>query len=175
MQASTAVTAARASILSTTSWGVGTKTLSDWLEKRGRVAIGGVDTRRLTREIRNQGAPHVALAHNPDGEFDIVPFPGGTGKVTEDRYEAILTHNRNLAPDLTLQIGGGYEYSKLAQSGDRGLTREFWRPKGSVTLAWAANPKLDLSFKLARTVGQLSFGTFANIRPRLYLFDPRGG
>ena len=95
-----------------------------------------------------------------DGEFDIVPFPGGTGKVTEDRYEAILTHNRNLAPDLTLQIGGGYEYSKLAQSGDRGLTREFWRPKGSVTLAWAANPKFDLSFKLARTVGQLSFGTF---------------
>ncbi|MEL6434363.1 MAG: glutamine-hydrolyzing carbamoyl-phosphate synthase small subunit [Pseudomonadota bacterium] len=45
--------------------------LADWLERRGRVAIGGIDTRRLTRAIRQQGAPHVALAHNPDGQFDV--------------------------------------------------------------------------------------------------------
>lgn len=45
-------------------------TLSNWLASRGRIAIGGVDTRRLTRAIRQQGAPHVALAHNPDGVFD---------------------------------------------------------------------------------------------------------
>ncbi|MDD9706945.1 MAG: glutamine-hydrolyzing carbamoyl-phosphate synthase small subunit [Paracoccaceae bacterium] len=45
--------------------------LTTWLEKRGRIAIGGIDTRRLTRAIRQQGAPHVALAHNPDGVFDI--------------------------------------------------------------------------------------------------------
>ncbi|AXI54061.1 Carbamoyl-phosphate synthase small chain (plasmid) [Pseudoseohaeicola sp. NH-UV-7] len=45
--------------------------LSDWLASRGRIAVGGIDTRRLTREIRQQGAPHVALAHNPDGVFDI--------------------------------------------------------------------------------------------------------
>jgi len=30
-----------------------------------------VDTRRLTRAIRQQGAPHVVLAHDPDGNFDI--------------------------------------------------------------------------------------------------------
>ena len=47
-----------------------TETLTDWLAKRGRIAIGGVDTRRLTRAIRRQGAPHVALAHDPDGNFD---------------------------------------------------------------------------------------------------------
>ncbi len=45
--------------------------LVDWLTKRGRICIGGVDTRRLTRAIRQQGAPHVALAHDPDGKFDI--------------------------------------------------------------------------------------------------------
>jgi carbamoyl-phosphate synthase small subunit len=33
--------------------------------------MGGVDTRRLTRAIRQQGAPHVALAHDPEGRFDI--------------------------------------------------------------------------------------------------------
>lgn len=45
--------------------------LTDWLARRGRIAIGGVDTRRLTRAIRQQGAPHVALAHDPAGNFDI--------------------------------------------------------------------------------------------------------
>jgi carbamoyl-phosphate synthase small subunit len=44
--------------------------LSDWLARRGRVAMGGVDTRRLTRAIRQAGAPHVALAHSSDGVFD---------------------------------------------------------------------------------------------------------
>ena len=44
--------------------------LSDWLAKRARVAIGGIDTRRLTRAIRQQGAPHVALAYDPNGQFD---------------------------------------------------------------------------------------------------------
>ena len=45
--------------------------LMDWLARRGRIGIGGLDTRRLTRAIRQQGAPHVALAHDPDGNFDI--------------------------------------------------------------------------------------------------------
>jgi carbamoyl-phosphate synthase small subunit len=45
--------------------------LSDWLARRGRIGIGGVDTRRLTRAIRLQGAPHAAIAHDPEGRFDI--------------------------------------------------------------------------------------------------------
>jgi carbamoyl-phosphate synthase small subunit len=48
-----------------------TEPLQDWLARRGRIAIGGIDTRRLTRAIRQQGAPHVALAHDPDGAFDL--------------------------------------------------------------------------------------------------------
>ncbi|MXX91165.1 MAG: glutamine-hydrolyzing carbamoyl-phosphate synthase small subunit [Boseongicola sp. SB0677_bin_26] len=48
-----------------------TSSLSDWLERRGRIGIGGIDTRRLTRAIRQLGAPHVALAHDPSGEFDV--------------------------------------------------------------------------------------------------------
>ncbi len=45
--------------------------LTNWLKSGNRIGIGGVDTRRLTRAIRQQGAPHVALAHNPEGVFDI--------------------------------------------------------------------------------------------------------
>ncbi len=62
-------------------------TLSDWLARRGRIGMGGVDTRRLTRAIRQQGAPHVALAHDPEGRFDIEAlvrdaraFPGLVGR-----------------------------------------------------------------------------------------------
>lgn len=57
-------------------------------------------------------------------------------------------------------LGAGGEYSKLAQTGPGGLTREFWRPKGSLTLGWTPGNNWDLSLKLARTVGQLNFGDF---------------
>ena len=45
--------------------------LGTWLTRQGRIGIGGVDTRRLTRAIRQQGAPHVAIAHDPEGKFDL--------------------------------------------------------------------------------------------------------
>jgi carbamoyl-phosphate synthase small subunit len=44
--------------------------LSAWLARRGRIGVSGVDTRRLTRRIRDQGMPHAALAHAADGIFD---------------------------------------------------------------------------------------------------------
>jgi hypothetical protein len=97
---------------------------------------------------------------NPSGGLDETPFPGGTGGVKEDRYESILTHSRQLTPKLSLQMGGGFEYSKLQQTGSMGLTRTFWRPKGSVNLAWNVEKGFDLSLKLARVVGQLSFSDF---------------
>ncbi|RIV87935.1 TonB-dependent receptor plug domain-containing protein [Aurantiacibacter zhengii] len=97
---------------------------------------------------------------DPSGEFVAIPFPNGTGGVTEDRYEMILTHSRSLAGNLTVQVGAGAEYSTIAQTGAGGLTRSFWRPKGSVNLAWAVEDGLDVSLELARSVGQLSFGDF---------------
>ena len=44
--------------------------LIEWLENNDLIAIGGIDTRRLTRIIRKQGAPHVAIEHNKDSDFD---------------------------------------------------------------------------------------------------------
>ena len=45
--------------------------LSGWMNRNGRVGISGVDTRRLTRLIRDRGMPHVAIAYAPDGVFDV--------------------------------------------------------------------------------------------------------
>jgi len=48
-----------------------TRSLADWLARNGRIGVGGVDTRRLTRAIRQHGAPNVAIAHDPNGNFDL--------------------------------------------------------------------------------------------------------
>jgi len=108
---------------------------------------------------RYRGEAHL-FDLDPAGGFVELPFPNGTGGVTEDRYETILTHGRQLAGNLSLQIGVGGEYSKLSQTGPMGLTRTFWRPKGSASLSWTPAKGLDVSLKFARVVGQLSFGDF---------------
>ncbi|MEZ5737426.1 MAG: glutamine-hydrolyzing carbamoyl-phosphate synthase small subunit [Novosphingobium sp.] len=43
----------------------------NWLKDHGKVGLAGVDTRALTRRIRTSGAPNAAIAHDPDGNFDI--------------------------------------------------------------------------------------------------------
>ena len=45
--------------------------LDAWMKARGVVGLAGVDTRRLTRTIRQQGMPHGVIAHSPDGRFDL--------------------------------------------------------------------------------------------------------
>ncbi|MEL6765849.1 MAG: glutamine-hydrolyzing carbamoyl-phosphate synthase small subunit [Pseudomonadota bacterium] len=47
-----------------------TAPLGEWMRRHGRIGVAGVDTRRLTRLIREQGMPHVAIAHAADGEID---------------------------------------------------------------------------------------------------------
>jgi len=44
---------------------------SEWLASKGKVGLSGVDTRALTRRIRNAGAPNAVIAHDPEGNFDI--------------------------------------------------------------------------------------------------------
>ncbi len=42
-----------------------------WMAANGLIGISGVDTRALTRRIREAGAPNGVIAHAPDGRFDI--------------------------------------------------------------------------------------------------------
>jgi hypothetical protein len=98
---------------------------------------------------------------SPAGDFEEVAFPGGSGRVHEDRYEVLATWGRPLAKNLEMQLVAGGEYSTLTSNSDvASLTRSFFRPKGSLSLAWKASPSLDISLKLARKVGQLNFYDF---------------
>jgi hypothetical protein len=96
----------------------------------------------------------------PTGEWIDQPFEGGTGGVSEDRYEGLLSFGRKLTDKLNFQIIAGAEHSTITQTGMNGLTRSFFRPKGSISLAWTPSPDFDVSVKLRRRVLQLSFYDF---------------
>jgi len=44
---------------------------ADWMRKWGRIGIAGVDTRALTKLVREEGPPNIAIAHNEGGQFDL--------------------------------------------------------------------------------------------------------
>ncbi len=48
-----------------------TGTFDNWLKSWGRIGLAGVDTRALTRRIREAGAPNAVIAHSPTGVFDL--------------------------------------------------------------------------------------------------------
>src|ERR1700724_2181611 len=45
--------------------------LEHWLKVRGIIGLAGIDTRALTRLIRQNGMPNAVIAHAPDGKFDL--------------------------------------------------------------------------------------------------------
>lgn len=45
--------------------------LDGWMKSRGVIGLAGVDTRALTQLIREKGAPHAVIAHDPEGRFDL--------------------------------------------------------------------------------------------------------
>lgn len=72
---------------------------AEWMARNGKIGLAGVDTRALTRRIRQSGAPNAVIAHAPDGKFDIPvlirraqEWPGLEGmdlaiRVTRDKHE----------------------------------------------------------------------------------------
>jgi carbamoyl-phosphate synthase small subunit len=58
----------------------------EWMAANGRIGIAGLDTRALTRLVRREGPPTIAIAHRRDGRFDLealrrmaVEWPGLEG------------------------------------------------------------------------------------------------
>jgi carbamoyl-phosphate synthase small subunit len=60
----------RADITEPSNWRA-TRHLDAWLTSSGIPGISGVDTRALTRRIRESGAPNGTIVHAPNGEFDL--------------------------------------------------------------------------------------------------------
>jgi carbamoyl-phosphate synthase small subunit len=45
--------------------------LNDWLKSHNLAGICGIDTRAMTRYIRDNGAPNAVICHKADGKFDL--------------------------------------------------------------------------------------------------------
>lgn len=45
--------------------------LDAWLKEQNIVGLCGIDTRALTRYIRENGMPNGVIAHDPEGQFDL--------------------------------------------------------------------------------------------------------
>src|SRR3546814_4312524 len=72
----------------------------------------------------------------------------------------VCSSDLKLTDKLNFQIIAGAEHSTITQTGVNGLTRGFFRPKGSISFAWAPTADFDISVKLRRRVLQLSFYDF---------------
>ncbi|MXP42044.1 TonB-dependent receptor plug domain-containing protein [Altererythrobacter soli] len=123
---------------------------------------GGVDNWQVSLEraynsLDQRGSLFLLGA---DGEFGEVPYPEGSGHVVETRHEGIVSWSRPLGSQADVQIAGGAEISELARFDSDIKPRKFFRPKGSVTLGWRPSEKWDLSLRLRRRVGQISFNDF---------------
>src|SRR3546814_11314034 len=77
-----------------------------------RIGLAGVDTRALTRRIRLSGAPNAAIAHDPEGYFDIdalltkaQSWPGLEGM---DLAIAVTGKETRLWKDGVWRLGFGY-------------------------------------------------------------------
>ena len=82
-----------------------------WLKKHGLVGICGVDTRALTRRLRDKGAANAILCHSASGEFDLpalhqkaVDWPGLDGMDLAKDVTCTQNYSWNEAP-WTLQDG----------------------------------------------------------------------
>ena len=96
------------------------KPLDDWLKGHNLPGICGVDTRAITRRVRDGGAPSGVVVHAPDGKFDIpdaAPRPRATGPASTAWTSPIeVTTKQTYGWDEThLGAGQGLRQARQAQ------------------------------------------------------------
>ena len=86
--------------------------LDQWLKSRGVVGLGGIDTRALTRFIRERGMPNAVIAHEPSGRFDIDALKAEArawpGLVGMDLVPLVTTGQRFTWQETPWDWEGGY-------------------------------------------------------------------
>jgi carbamoyl-phosphate synthase small subunit len=87
--------------------------LPAWLAQRGKIGLAGLDTRALTHRIRRGGAPNAAIAHSPDGRFDVPALieraRGWPGLEGMDLARDVTREREEGWQGGTWHLGQGYE------------------------------------------------------------------
>jgi carbamoyl-phosphate synthase small subunit len=83
-----------------------------WLKTNGRIGLAGVDTRALTRRIREMGPPNAVIAHRADGEFDVDELVAlardWTGLEGNDLAKPVTTLQTYKWDEGLWRLGSGY-------------------------------------------------------------------
>ena len=93
--------------------------LDGWLTSHQLIGISGIDTRQLTRRIREIGAPHGVIAHSETGEFDLdallaqaKAWPGLNGM---DLAKEVSCRQTYTWDEALWSLGGGYARQETPQ------------------------------------------------------------
>jgi carbamoyl-phosphate synthase small subunit len=90
--------------------------LGSWLQRRGIIGLSGIDTRALTRRIRELGMPKAAIAHNPEGKLDAVKLVaaarGWKGLEDADLAIDVSSPERFENHDGVWDLGAGFDQPK---------------------------------------------------------------
>ena len=89
--------------------------LDAWLQRRGIIALAGVDTRALAARIREHGMPNGVIAHEPSGQFDIDQL-----KAEAKAWPGLL--GLDLVPEVT--AGQSYTWEEALWSWGTGYGRQ---------------------------------------------------
>lgn len=98
------------------------QTLPDWMKAQGLIGLAGIDTRALTRRIRDGGAPTGVVAHSPDGQFDIdrllLLAQGWPGLEGMDLAKTVTRERQGAWDAGVWHLGSGYDVSDHKRAGD---------------------------------------------------------
>jgi carbamoyl-phosphate synthase small subunit len=88
--------------------------LDRWLEDYGIAGISGVDTRRITRILRDKGAQNAALAYDKEGNIDLEAL-----KKEAARWPGLV--GMDLVPEVTCRQRYGWTEGVWEYTGDYGV------------------------------------------------------
>jgi carbamoyl-phosphate synthase small subunit len=98
------------------------QTLPEWMAAQGLIGLAGIDTRALTRRIRDGGAPTGVVAHSPDGKFDLAKLlmlaQGWPGLEGMDLAKTVTRERQGAWDAGVWHLGSGYDVSEHKRAAD---------------------------------------------------------
>ena len=128
----------------------------------------------LRAELKQLRSQTLSLEGSVEGAYNFLdgstryvattaPLPDLFGvKVEELRGEAAGKAVWRPSPKLTIEAGARLEVSRITQTGDNNLERNFFYPKPRAVVTWNPNSVDQVRLRFEREVGQLDFDDFVS-------------
>lgn len=103
----------------------------------------------------------LAFFQRMGGVLTEIPVPGANTSIKETRDESYVLHTFKPNTKTTLETKLTAEYSKIEQTGDTALTRDFFFLKPSIEFRYDLTANQQVQISAMRNIKQLNFGDFA--------------